>query len=146
MLRMRIATVIANRHAFEGQAEGTPFRVLLAFDDGQTLRLGVAGDGYRMMMDSLPLDEPTDLGEYGSIVVEEVTQSLFAQLKNAEVKEVRPLLVEDQRVGVRLLLSSGGAFHFWVDGDELFWGDEGAWVAHEWLNGSIPAVGEAVKV
>jgi hypothetical protein len=143
---MRIATVTANRHAFEGQADGTPFRLLLAFDDGQTLRLGVAGDGYRMMMDSLPLDEPTNLGEYESIAVEEVTQSLFPQLKNAEVKEVRPLLVEDQRVGVRLLLGSEDAFHFWVEGDELCWGDEGAWVAHDWLNGSIPALGEAVKV
>jgi hypothetical protein len=146
MLRMRIATVTANRHAFDGQADGTPFRLLLAFDDGQTLRLGVAGDGYRMMMDSLPLDEPTALGEYGSIALEEVTQSLFAQLKNAEVKEVRPLRVEHQRVGIRLLLGSGDAFHFWTDGDELLWGDEDAWAAHDWVNGSIPVVGEAVEI
>jgi hypothetical protein len=146
MLRMRIANVTANRHVFDGQANGRPLRLLLTFDDRQTFRLGVAGDGFRMMMDSLPLDEPTDLGEYGSIAVEEVTQSLFAQLKNAEVKEVRPLQVDNQQVGFRLLLGRRDAFHFWVDGDEVLWGDEAAWVAHDWVDGSIPVVGEAIKV
>lgn len=145
MPRMRLATITANRHVFDGRVNGRPLRLLLTFDDGQTLRLGVAGDGFRMMVDSLPLDEPFDMDEYGSVVVEDETQ-LIGRLQNGEVKEVRALQLEDQQVGVRLLLGSGDAFHFWVDGDELFWGDEGALAAHDWLDGLVPTAGEPVEV
>ena len=143
---MRLVTVTANRHVFDGRVNGRPLRLLLTFDDGQTLRLGVAGDGFRMMVDSLPLDEPFDMDRYGSVIVEDVTQTLFARLQNEEVKEVRALQLEDQQVGGRLLLRSGDAFHFWVDGDELFWGDEGALAAHDWLDGLVPTAGEPVEV
>ena len=143
---MRLTTITANRHVFDGRVGCRPLRLLLTFDDGQTLRLGVAGDGFRMMVDSLPLDEPFDMDEHGSVIVEDVTQSLFGGMPNGEVEEVRALQLEDQEVGVRLLLGSGNAFCFWVDGDELFWGDEGALAAHDWLDGLVPAAGEPVQV
>jgi hypothetical protein len=67
-------------------------------------------------------------------------------LQNVEVKEVRALQLENQCVGVRLMLGSGDAFHFWVDGGELFWGDAGALAAHDWLHGLLPTVSERVQV
>jgi hypothetical protein len=146
MPRMRLASITANRHVFDGRVNGRPLRLLLTFDDGQTLRLGVAGDGFRMTADSLALDEPFDMDECGSVIVEDVTRSLFGRLQNAEVKEVRALQLDDQQLGVRLLLGSGDAFHFWVDGDELFWGDEGGLAAHDWLDGLVPSAGEPVQV
>jgi hypothetical protein len=143
---MRLATITANRHVFDGRASGRPLRLLLTFGGGSTLRLGVAGDGFGMMVDSLPLDRPFDMNEHGSVIVVDETQSLFGRLQHWEVKEVRALQLEDRRVGVRLLFGSGDAFHFWVDGDELFWGDEGALAAHDWLDGLVPTAGERVQV
>ncbi|MEO5772781.1 MAG: hypothetical protein ABIQ32_01505 [Sphingomicrobium sp.] len=143
---MKLTSITANRHVFGGRVNGKPIRLLLTFDDVQRLRLGVAGDGFRMTVDSLPLDEPCDLDQYGGVVVEDVTQSLFVRLQNVEVKGLRALLLEGQQVGVRMLLGSGGDFHFWIDGDELFWGDGGALAAHDWLDGLIPTAGEPVQV
>ena len=145
MPHMRVTTISANRSVFDGRVNGRPLRLLLKFDDGNSLRLGVAGDGFRMTVDSLALDEPFHLGRYGT-VVEEETQSLFCRLQNAEVKEVLALQLEDQKVGVRLMLGTGDAFHFWVSGDELFWGDEGALAAHDWLDGLAPTTGEQIHI
>ena len=146
MPRVRLTSVTANRHVFDGRVNGSPLRLLLTFDDGQRLRLGFAGDGFRMVVDSLPLDEQFDMERYGSVVVEDVTHSLFAGMQGTEVKDVRALQLQGERVGVRLLLGSGGGFNFWVDGDELFWGDEDALAAHNWLDGLVPTAGEPVQV
>ena len=51
MPRMRLTSVTANCHVFDGQVNGRPLRLLLTFDDGRTLRLSVAADGYRSMVD-----------------------------------------------------------------------------------------------
>jgi len=146
MSPMRLATVTANRHIFGGQVNGRPLRLLLTFDGGQTLRLGVAGDGFRMMVDSLPLDEPFHMDEYGNVTVEDVTESLFARLQNEEVHEMHGLELDSEKVGVRLMLGGGHAFHFWVGGDELYWGDEDALAVHDWFDGLAPTVGEPVQV
>src|SRR4051812_46737667 len=137
MPRMRVTAIAVNRHVFDGQLNGRPLRLRLTFDGGQTLRLRVAGDGCTMIVDDLPLDEPFDLDKYGSVIVEDVTQSLFGRLQTGDVKEARALQLGDAQVGVRLLLVSGDAFDFWVDGDELCWGDEGALAAHDWLDGLV---------
>lgn len=146
MPRMRLNTISANRHVVDGRPNGRPLRLFLTFDDGQTLRLGAAGDGFRMMVDSLPLDEPFDMDKYGNVIVEDETQSLFSRLQNAEVTELRGLQLDGQQVGLRLLLATADSFHFWVDGDELFWGDEGALAAHDWLNDLVPTAGKPLPV
>lgn len=144
--RMRLASVTANRHVFDGQVNGKPLRLLLAFDSGRSLRLAVTGDGSGMRVDELPLDEPFDMGECGSIVIDEVTGSLFPRLRAIEVMEVRALESDARQVGVQLLQGDGQAFCFWVEDDQLFWGDWAALTAHDWLGGSIPTTGMPIKV
>jgi hypothetical protein len=61
-------------------------------------------------------------------------------------KELRDLLWNGRRVGVQLVLANGGAFHIWVDGDELYWGRAGALAGHDWPDGSPPEVGEKLQV
>src|SRR5688500_3057939 len=117
MPRMRLTSVTANCHVFDGRMNGRPLRLLLTFDDGRVLRLSVAADGYRMMVDDLPLEVPFEMGDYGGVIVADVTQSLDSGLSDAEVKGVRSLQLEGQQVGVQLLLAGGDAFDIWVDGD-----------------------------
>ncbi len=98
-----------------------------------------------MLVDSLSLDEPFDMGEYGGVIVEDA-RPLFARLLSAEVKGIYALQLEQHQVGVRLLLDDCDAFHFWVEDDELFWGDKDALAAHDWRYGIIPTSGERVQV
>lgn len=146
MTGMRLTAVTANQHVFDCQVSGRPLRLLLSFDNGRSLRLAVTGDGSGMLVDDLPLEEPFDMVEYGSVVVEDVTGALFPNLGAAEVTGVRALALDARQVGVQLRLGSDEVFHFWVEDDELFWGDEAALTAHGWLDGSSPTAGEPLKV
>jgi hypothetical protein len=142
---MRLAFVAADRHVFNGQVNGRPLRLLLGFEDGWTLRLGVAGDGFRMTADGLSLDGPFELEAREGVVVEDVTRALFAELADEEVRDIRKLELAKEQVGVKLLLGNGDDFHFWVDDDELFWGGEAALMRHEWLDNLVPVQGSRVK-
>lgn len=143
---MRFTSVTANRHVFEGQVNGKPLRLLLSFDNGRSLRLAVTGDGSGMLADDMTLDNPSDMGECGSLVVEDVMGSLFPTLRSADVTEVRALELDARQVGVQILLGVEEAFHFWVEDDELFWGDGAALTTHGWLDGRIPAAGKSIEV
>ena len=143
---MKLASVIANIHVFEGTRKGKPLRLLLTFENGQTIRLGVAGDGYRMLVDDQLLDEPFDMGDVGSVAVADMTHLFDARLQSAELREARELELDGQCVGVEFPLAGGTTFHFWVDGDELFWGDEEALAAHHWLDGLVPTPAGPVHV
>ena len=134
---MRLESIAANRHLFEGRVNGKPVRLRLTFGHGPSLRLQVAGDGERLIVDEGPLDEPFDMGEGGRIDVADVTGPLFPQLGGAEVSGIRTLVGDGRPVGIRLDLAGGGAFHFWADGDELHWGDDSALERHDWP-GAVP--------
>lgn len=99
-----------------------------------------------MLVDELPLDDPFDMGECGRVIVEDVTGSPYQGLRAAEVLDVRVLGLDARQVGVQLLLGGGLAFHFWVEDDELFWGDKIALTTHDWLGGPIPTAGELLQV
>lgn len=142
----KLTAVTANRHVFEGRANGRPLRLLLTFDDGRMLRLKVAGDGYRMVLDNLPLDAPFDMGEYGTVIAEDVTDLLHPRLRGAELESARELRLDGDLVGLQLRLTNGDSFHFWADGDELFWGDQTSLIAHDWLAGSVPTAGNRVSL
>jgi hypothetical protein len=143
---MRLTSITANRHVFDGQVNGKPLRLLLSFDNGQSLRLGVAGGGSGMLADNLPLDSPFEMGDCGNLVVEDLTGSLFSDLSAADVAEVRALELDAREVGVQLVLGVGQAFHFWVEDDELFWGDGAALTTHDWLDRGIPAAGRTIEI
>jgi hypothetical protein len=146
MQAMRLNSITANRHIMGSQVNGKPLRLLLTFDSKRMLRLQVAGDGERMILDDGPLDAPFDMEEYGQIDVADVTQSLFSTLHGVEITDVEALEWSDRRVGVKLNLADREPFHFWVDGDELHWGDQAALVGHEWLDGTAPKVSERIEV
>lgn len=135
---MKLNCVTANRHVFEGQVNPKPLSLLLGFEDAPALRLQVAGDGERMMVGKGPLDEPSDMAEFGQVDVADVTQSLFPQLSGFDVTEVEALALNGKQVGVKLNAKDRDPFHFWVDGDELHWGDGAALVAHDWLDSAAP--------
>ncbi len=99
-----------------------------------------------MIADDGPLDFPCDIGEYGQVDIADVTGSLFPVLRGAEVSEMKALVREGRRVGVKLSLAGDGAFHFWVDGDELHWGNEAALVSHDWPGGITPQASERIEV
>lgn len=143
---MKLTSITSNSHVIQGIGNGKPLRLRLSFENGRTVRLGVAGDGGQMLVDNLPLDEPFDMGEAGSVAVEDMTQSLDVRLQDAEIDEARTLELGGQRVGVSLMLTGGDAFNFWVDGDELFWGDQAALAAHDWLDGLAPTLAEPLQV
>ena len=143
---MKLNSVSANRHIFDGRVNGKPLRLLLTFDSNRALRLQVAGDGERMIADDGPLDAPFDMAEYGETDVADVTHSLFPELRDLEVTDVQALEWSGRHVGVKLNAAAGGPFHFWVDGDELYWGDEAALVGHGWLDGVAPRASARINV
>lgn len=142
---MKLLSVAANQHVFDGRTNGKPIRLLLTFDE-ELLRLSAAGDGQTMLSDGLSLDEPFDMNDYGRIVISDVTQTLFPALLNATVNEVRSLELGGRRVGVRLCLANNDDADFWVDGDELFWGFGEAMGAHNWVDGVIPTVAASLHL
>lgn len=143
---MRLKSIAANRHLFDGQVNGKPLQLLLGFDSGCSLRLQVASDGERMIANNGRLDAPSDLDEYGQMDIADVTQSLFPTLCDLEVADVRTLALNGRMVGVKLIAASAEPFHFWVDGDELHWGDEAALANHDWLDGLAPSASERIEV
>jgi hypothetical protein len=143
---MRLNSITANRHIFDGQIIGKPHLLLLTFDGDKALRLQVAGDGERMIADVGPLDSPFDMEECGRVEIADVTQSLFPRLRDLEVTDVEALAWNGRRVGVKLNITGGEPFHFWADGDELHWGDEVTLVGHDWLDGVAPTASERIEV
>jgi hypothetical protein len=146
MHAMKLNSITANRHIFDGQVNGKPLRLRLTFDGDRALRLQVAGDGERMIVDDGPLDAPVDMDECGQMDITDVTQALFPTLRGLEVTDVDALAWNGSRVGVKLNVAGGEPFHFWVDGDELHWGDEAALVGHDWLDGVAPRASERIEV
>lgn len=146
MVTMRLHSIIANRHIFDGQANGKPLRLLLNFDGRNALRLQVTRDGEQMIADHGRLDAPFVMEEYGQIDVADVTHSLFSNLRGVEVSTVEILASSGKRLGVKLNVVGGQPFHFWVNGDELHWGDEAALASHDWLDGEVPRASERIEV
>lgn len=146
MVPMRLNSISANRHTFDGQVNGKPLRLLLNFDGGRALRLQVAGNGEQMIADAGPLDSPFNMDEYGQMDIADVTRLLFPTLQGLEVARVETLASDGKRVGVKLSVVRGQPFHFWVDGDELHWGDGAALSRHDWLHGAAPTASERIEV
>ena len=145
MAAMRLNSVTANRHILNNLVNGKPLRLLLNFDGDTALRLQVAGDGEQMIVGEGPLDTPFDMAKYGRTDVADVTQSLFPTLEGAEVALVEALALRGKRVGLKLHISRNHPFYFWVDGDELHWGDGAALASHDWLDGEAPQTSERVE-
>ncbi|MCW4463577.1 hypothetical protein OK349_17860 [Sphingomonas sp. BT-65] len=99
-----------------------------------------------MIADDGPLDSPIDLGNYGRTDLADVTESLFPALQGSEVVGIEALTSNGARVGVKLNLERSGPFHFWVDGDELHWGDEAAISGHDWMGRAIPRASERLQI
>ena len=142
---MRLNSIAANRHIFDGQVNPKPIRLLLTFDGNCALRLQVAGDGARMIVDNGPLDAAFEMGEYGRMDIADVTQSLFPTLRGVQVADVEALAANGRRVGIKLNITKARPFHFWVDGDELYWGEEAALVRHDWLDGTVPKASDRIE-
>jgi hypothetical protein len=146
MTTMRLNSIMANHHIFAGRVNGKPVRLQLIFEGGKFLRLQVGGDGEQMITDNGPLDPSTDLGDLGQIDVADVTASLFPMLQGSNVTEIQGLASNNRRVGVRLDVEGSGPLHFWVDGDELYWGDEATIRRHPWLSGAVPTASNRIQV
>lgn len=138
---MRLTAAHANRHIFEGQPRGKPIRLLFRFAGSRSLRIGVAGDGFRATIDRLPLDSPFDMGEGGKVDIADVTDVIGANLSGLDVTSLHSLTLDGHDIGMRLGFDAGATLNIWVDGDELHWGDAAALVAHDWIGGDAPVVG-----
>jgi hypothetical protein len=143
---LRLIAIHANRHIFEGQPSGKPIRLLLRFADSGSLRIGVSADGFRAMIDRLPLDPPFDMAEYGQVDVADVTDMIGAHLRGAEVTSLHGLTLDGHDIGVRLGFDTSVTLNIWVDGDELHWGDADALAAYDWPGGRVPVAGLPIAV
>ncbi len=141
---MRLTALYANRHIFEGQPSGKPIRLLLRFADSRSLRIGVAGDGFRATIDRLPLDQPFDMAEYGQVDVADVTAMAGAHLRGGEVTSLHALTVDGNDIGMRLGFDANATLNIWVDGDELHWGDAEALAAYRWPGDGVPVEGAMI--
>ena len=137
---MRLTAIHANRHIFEGQPNGKPIRLLFRFADSRSLRIGVAGDGFRATIDQLPLDPPFDMGEYGKVDIADVTDVIGAHLRGLNMTSLHALTFDGHDIGVRLGFEAGTTLNVWVDGDELHWGDDETLAAY-WLVDGAPVAG-----
>ncbi len=146
MHTMKINSITANRNIFDGKVNGKPEPLQFAFDGGSTMRLGVAGDGERMILDDGPLHEPCDLGECGQLDIVDVTQTLFPTCAAVEVADIEALTLYGRLVGVKLNVAGGEPFHVWVYGDELHWGDGAALAGYDWLDRVAPAPSGRLEV
>lgn len=142
--RMRLNSILANHHVYDGEINGKPHPVLLMFDGDRSLRVRVAGDGYQLIVDDGLLDAPVDIGECGQITVADVTELLFPGLRGLEVTGLVGLFLHAKRVGMKITGADGRVIHFWAAGDELHWGDETAFANHDWLDGVRPMAGEHI--
>jgi hypothetical protein len=143
---LRLTAIHANRHLFEGQPSGKPIRLLLRFADSRSLRIGVAGDGFRAMVDRLPLDPPFDMAEYGQVDAAEVTDMIGAHLRGAEVTSLHALTRDGHDIGVRMEFAASATLNIWVDGDELHWGDPEALAAYRWPGDGVPVAGAMIAM
>ena len=142
---MKLTSVMAEVHVFDGVVNGSPGRFLLGFDNGRVLGFRAAGDGFRMDRDIEPFVD-LDVGECGRFEVANMTQSLDQRLSNAEVKDVFWLKLESAQIGVQLRLADDDTFQFWVDGDELWWGDAKALDEHWREYGDTPKPADPVQI
>lgn len=105
------------------------------------MRLQVASDGHRMVIDNEPLDEPFEMQEFGRVDSADVTETTLPLLRGRDVVSLHAIELGGRRVGLRLGTLDDD-FYFWVDGDELFWGDQAALNRHDWLDGRKPEATE----
>ena len=110
------------------------------------LRLQIAGNGCEMIVDGGRLDQAFDMGEYGSVVTVDMTQSALSEFGDVNVAEVQWLAWCDQRVGIKLSNVGNPSVYFWVYDDEFYWGDETVFSTHDWLDGVIPTPSERIEV
>jgi hypothetical protein len=138
---MKLRQVLANQHIVDGVPNGRPYQFQLVFEDAPPLRLCGGVDGWTMIVDALPLDEPAALGEIGAIAIHDVTERLPDAPADAEAHALRPLQLRGEQVGLQLVLAADQSFSFWADGDELHWGDTDALARHDWSDGEQPVAG-----
>lgn len=143
---MKLEAITANLHVVKGRTTGAPLRLLLTFDDGRRLRLGSASDGATMVIDHLPLDPPSRTTGFGEVTVADFAGLIGYAVVGAGIAEVRALSYGAAPIGVRLGIEGGAALHIWVDGDELWWGDDAVFAAHIWPDDKAPAVGERIAM
>jgi hypothetical protein len=122
---MLIAHIQAELHVFEEVVDyAKPIRILITFDNGTFLRLRPGGDGEELVVDRLPLEDPVNMGKYGSTEIIDVTECSFKILKGASVGP--PLAIRNLRgklIGIALLRSGNDLFCVWINDDEFHWGD-----------------------
>jgi hypothetical protein len=141
---MQLQSINANVHIFDDQV--TPLNLLLTFSGGSHKRLRVSGDGSQMLIEDTPLDEPYDIGGAGYVDVRDVTDEIDPTLRGANVDGIRELELSGQRIGATLVQNGASLFHFWVDDDELFWGNEHKLQEHDWLRNARPITGKPIKL
>ncbi len=139
---MKLVSIMATQHWYDGEVNGNPVALLLVFDYGRLLKLRGAGNGSAMLTGSELLDSPMDMKEYGKTGNMDVSQTLFPTLCGADVSSFESLMLDAQQVGVRLVIEEGEAYYFWNEDDELGWGDEATFSDHPWLDDDRPKIGE----
>ncbi len=130
---MKLASILAEFHEFEGKSDWLrPLRVRLEFADAPPIRVGLMSDGESMRVDSLPLEEPADLGECGATLIREVTERFAPGLCGADVDVQGIAAGETPFAGVAIVHDGCAALCFWNWGDELVWGEWEAICRCDW--------------
>ncbi|WP_395334992.1 hypothetical protein WBP06_24825 [Novosphingobium sp. BL-8H] len=129
---MKLQSAFANRLAFHDGTRSDPLAIQLNYDDGSRLLLRCGGDGAGLIVDDRALDASADLGEYGRLVEEDVTQAICSDMVGRDIATVATLKMGAVRVGVQLTAPTGEVLCIWNYGDALHWGDAVALARCDW--------------
>jgi hypothetical protein len=119
-----LKAIAAELHRFDGIPNWDhPIRVRFEFDGGTAIRMCGTPDGEGVTFDSLPLEAPFDMGEYGAVERANASQRFAPALIGAEVA-LRPIANPDGRqIGIAIVYEGEPAFCVLNLGDDLYWGD-----------------------
>lgn len=135
---MKLAAIMAEFHEFEGRWDWhRPLRVRLEFADAPPVRVELMSDGESMRVDSLPLEGPLDMGEYGATFILDVTERFAPALNGADVDVQVIAAGETPFAGVAIVYEGRAALCFWNWGDELLWGDWDAICRCDWEGAAL---------
>jgi len=121
---MKLAAILAEFHEFEGKWDWhRPIGVRLEFADAPPIRIELVSDGESMRVDSLPLEGPLDMGEYGATFIHDVSDRFAPELRGADVCVKGIAAGGTPLAGVALVRQGQVALCLWNWGDELLWGE-----------------------
>jgi hypothetical protein len=120
---LKLIAIHAELFFASGDDKALPLSFRLTLSDHGPLRLTGGNSGDTLVVDEEALPTPFRW-EDERTEIRDVIALLSSHLQNMEVDRIDALRMDDRQVGLSLVSREVPTFHFWVDGDEFFWGND----------------------